>query len=308
MNRATLLVALLALAPVGPVSAQVKLEAALPDGVRTIKTVTHSRQVLTIAGMELPTEADSTSTTRQTVEPRAADGTRRVRHKGEAMTLRIAAPGGMNLNFDSSKPEEKAEVAAFQPLVDAYRALAKAEVVYVVDKAGKLASVEEPRHLLTTLPQSTADQIRDELDPAELKKSWEREAARLPDLPVNKGDRWKRSEVLPIGSGQSMQLETYYEYVGTTEKAGKTYDQINVLVTSVRYEIDDKSPLPVRSVRSDLKVESCTGSLLLDRATGVLTDSTMALRIKGNLTLSINGMELPSVLDLSIDLSVENRP
>ena len=123
----------------------------------------------------------------------------------------------------------------------------------------------------------------------------------LPDKPVNKGDRWQRTRVLHAGAGQILTFETYYEYAGTMEKGGKTLDKIDSFIGGVTYTLDPNSPLPLKLLKSDLKIDSSMGSVLFDREKGQIVESTSATRITGPITFSVNGQELPAKLDLTME-------
>jgi hypothetical protein len=131
--------------------------------------------------------------------------------------------------------------------------------------------------------------------------------SRLPEKPVKVGDRWQRTEVMDIGSGQTLTYEVYYEYAGTVEKAGKTLDKIAILAGEVKYAVAD-GPLPFKVTSSDLKVDSSMGYLLFDRAAGLIVELNDRQKISGPLTLNINGMDLPSTVELTLESSSISAP
>jgi hypothetical protein len=111
----------------------------------------------------------------------------------------------------------------------------------------------------------------------------------------------------PTG-GQTLTLETRYEYVGTEEKGGKTLDKITLKTTKVAYAMDPntKSPLKVKS--SDLKVTASEGTILFDRQAGSIFESVSKIRIEGDMKTEINAMELPAKLDLTIENKTTLQP
>ena len=70
-----------------------------------------------------------------------------------------------------------------------------------------------------------------------------------------------------------------------------------------RYAIDPNADSPLKVLKSDLKIESSEGSLLLDTAAGSVVESKSVTRIKGDILFTANGTELPSKLDLTLDTS-----
>ena len=123
----------------------------------------------------------------------------------------------------------------------------------------------------------------------------------LPDKPVNKGDRWQRTVVMDIGAGQSLTFETYYNYGGTVQKDGKTYDKIESFIGGVTYSLDPNSPIPLKLLKSDLKIDSSMGTILFDQEKGQVAESSSTTRITGPMTFSVNGQELPGKVDLTLE-------
>ena len=60
--------------------------------------------------------------------------------------------------------------------------------------------------------------------------------------------------------------------------------------------------------KSDLKVESSEGTILFDREQGCVVESRDKTQIKGSMTFSAGGMELPGQLELSIQTNVQLQP
>jgi hypothetical protein len=302
MKRLALACPLLVLTLAVAAHAQTQLENKLTEGVRTTQTVTHVHQLLTIAGMEVPTDADAKSMDRETISPRAADGSVRVEKKNQAFVFKLALPGGMAVGFDSAKPETaKTDNAALQPVLDGLHAVAGSTYTVVYGKDNQIASVEGVDKIIAAAPPAAAETVKQQFSVEKMKREAKQELARLPDGPVKKGDRWMRSEVSDIGAGQTLTFETYYEYQGTVEKDGKTLDKIGIFMASVKYALGPDSPIPLKVVSSDLKVEQSVGSFLFDRATGDTVEGSNTIRIVGPLTFSVNGMELPGKLDLTME-------
>ena len=142
-----------------------------------------------------------------------------------------------------------------------------------------------------------------------IKQRFEQEHGNLPDVLARPGESWERTEVLEIGSGQTLSFKKKYNYVGTEKKGNKTLDKITSKVTEVEYKMDPNANSPLKVVKSDLKVASSEGTILFDREAGHLVSSKGKTQIKGDMmTYSFNGAEIPGALDLTIETDTELQP
>lgn len=303
MKPATRLTVLAAVCLVaGSAAAQVQIAPKPPAEKVVTDTRFQVNQVLKIAGQEVPTSVDSKATV--TTEPPKAgtDGLQRVITRTDKMWIKIQAPG-LDLTFDSAKPDDaKSDLPQVQGLIGFFKAMSGAPYTLVLNGKGELTAVEGVDQIVAKAPADAADLVRAEYSLEKLKREVAQEALPLPDKPVNKGDRWQRTEVQDIGAGQTLTLDTFYEYAGTVEKDGKTFDKVNIFVNGVKYAQADGALNGVKVVRSDLQVAGSSGHYLFDRAAGRVTERATNTRITGGMTMDINGMELPATLDLTLDI------
>lgn len=282
--------------------AQVKLTRKLPEGKRTQITSSHTDQKLTIAGQEVPTLADSTTTESYTYGKPEADGTVKVAVKNEAMTYALKAMGNTLAEYDSAKPDQaKIGAPQLQPILDGFKAINGKTYTQIFDKAGKLKSVEGVDALLAGL----APEAKMALERGYSKEAQEKEAKkdldRVPDRELKKGDKWQVTDVQNIGGGQTLTFEMFYEYQGAIEKDGRTLDKISIYAATVKYAQADDPNAQLKVVNSDLKIESSTGMLYFDREKGEVVEISTSVRITGPMTFSVNNMELPGKLDLVME-------
>src|SRR5687767_12311562 len=85
-------------------AAQTQLTFKRVEGSTVSKTTSKTHQVLSIAGMDFETDADSQTTTRSVVGKPADDGSVRVDTKTESLVVKLNIQG-MKVDFDSAKPE-----------------------------------------------------------------------------------------------------------------------------------------------------------------------------------------------------------
>ncbi|HEU4753320.1 MAG TPA: DUF6263 family protein [Armatimonadota bacterium] len=303
MRRLLFAIPILAFCIQAGAQAQVKLERKRPEGPVVTRATTKMHQVLTIAGQNVETNVEAEERTRATASKPAADGSIRVEEKTESVKLNLDTPAG-KLEFDSTKPAASKNE---NPMLDAIQNAMKARVgksyTYVFGPDGKVKAVEGTEKVIQSAPGDVQEILKQELDPERLKRRLNQDLALLPEKAVNKGDRWQRTVTMDIGAGQTLTFTEYLEYQGTVEKDGKTLDKISVYTGEVKYDLDPNSPLPVKVTHSDLKIDSSSGTVLFDRESGQIVENSGAVRIVGPMTFSVNGMELPGKLDLTIDMS-----
>ena len=127
-------------------------------------------------------------------------------------------------------------------------------------------------------------------EPSRLKAKFEQAIHNFPDVPARTGEPWERTEILEI-NGKTFTVRKKYEYRGTEKKGDKTLEKISSKVLEVKYDQDPKGKLPVKVVKSDLKVESSDGTMLFDREEGHVVSASDRIRIKGNMTYSGGGVD-----------------
>jgi Family of unknown function (DUF6263) len=293
-------------------SAQVKLEYKYSEGSSSrAKTSTKVEQTLTIAGMDIDTKAVSAVVTSTSVDKRRADGTLPVNQKTESIKTEIELPGGVKINIDSADPDAKIDNPQLAFLGDLYKVMAGATHTFILDNNGKVKLVEGNEKLLAKLEgldPKAASLIKGPLQTETIQRSFEQSHGNLPDTPVRQGETWERTEVSDLGAGQTLTFKKQYEYLGTVEEGGRTLDKIGVKATSVIYAMDPAADSPAKVEKSDLKIESSEGTILFDRASGEAIKSNDKTRIKGDMTLKIGEMELPSKLDLIFESSTALEP
>ena len=303
---------LLAMAFSQAARAQVKLEYKFPEG-KTFKYKKTSKmhQALTINGMEIPTDVDTTTVVLESVGKTRSDATVPIELKNEAFRVELSTFGGLNLTYDSSMPNAKIENEQLAFLGDVFKLAGETVYTVVLDAQKKVKAVEGVEKLLEKadkLEEKAKAQVRGQFDADKFKKNFEQSHQNLPDVLARPGESWERTEVLDAGGGQTITFRKKYEYVGTEKKGDKILDKITSKATEVKFSMDPNAESPLKVTKSDLKIESSSGTILFDREAGCVVDSKEKFQIKGNMTFSIQGMELPGELDLTTDNHVELLP
>jgi len=281
-----------------PAYSQVKLERKIQEGTTyTASTQTQIEQKLTIAGMDTDTNVDTRAKSKATVGKRDGLGMLRVHEKVESLQVNMSAQG-QQYTFDSTNPDNKGD-SALEFVRDIHKAIAGSVTTIVYDKNNRVHAVEKDENLFGALPEQAQQLVNGQIDPEQLKKTANEELDKLPTDPVEKGEKWVRTENANFGAGQLMTFQTEYTYQGTIQKDGRTLDKITSKITSVKFDLQD-SPLPLKLKGSELKAAESEGTMLFDRELGRFVESTSSTRITGDIAFTLNDMELPSKLDLKM--------
>jgi Family of unknown function (DUF6263) len=292
------------------VQAQVKLEYKFPEGTKlTYKSTSKTHQVLTLMGMGLESGQDATIVKSRTVGKKRSDSTLPIEDKIESLRVELSFPGG-NLVYDSSDPNLKIDNPALAFLGDIFKLTSQSVITIVLDEHKKVKAIEGAEKLIEKadkLDPRAKDAIRSSLEPEKLKAKFVQEHASLPDVLARPGEPWERTEVLEEG-GQSFTFRKKYEYLGTEKKDGKTLDKISTKATAVDLKQDPESKAPLKIIKSDLKIESSDGTILFDRDAGCVVNADGKTRIKGPLTISANGTEIPGDVDLTLESHTQLQP
>jgi hypothetical protein len=281
-------VGLLALVGSQAAQAQVKLEYKYPEGkTLTYKTTTKTHQILTINGMEIPTDAEEMVVGSQAVGKRRGDSSLPITSKVESLRAELALPGGINITFDSSDPNAKIENEQLAFLAEVFKLASEIAYTVVLDEQNKVKAVEGTEKILEKadkLSPQGRDAIRTRLQADKLKTQFEQSHRNLPDVLARPGEPWERDETMDIGGGQTLAFHKKYEYAGTEKKGDKTLDKITSKATEVKYSMDPDSPSPLKVTKSDLKIDSSDGTILFDREQGCIVEAHGKTRIKGSMT------------------------
>jgi len=289
------------------VHAQIKLKHKFPEDRKTTNNnYVKVEQILTLAGMEIPTNSEQNITTTEINGKRKADGRLESKHKISSLqaTLNVV---GMELRFDSANPDAPPPGTQLDAVLDLFKAIAKSDWTVIYAKDNHVLSVKGSEDALDGLSDELRATAEAQLDSEYLVNQSNQELKVLPDEPVKVGETWTREEYMQFDAYQSMTFRTTYTYEGTVEKDGKTLDKITLKSTEVTYDMDDRSPSPLKIVDSELQIEEAAGTILFDRAAGMIVGSNDKKHIVGSLKCDANGNELPGKLDLTLTKTSNRR-
>ena len=292
------------------VMAQVKLEYKFPEGKKlTYKTTSRVRQVLAFMNnMDKESTVRETKVWTRSVGKHRPDSTLPIAEKVEFLRYDYTLPGGLKLSLDSSDPKLKINTPELRFLGDLFKLQSVIGYVLLVDGQAKVKAVEGTEQLKEKLGKFdstiTSEEFQSVIATDRLKGKFEQAIRSLPDVPAKTGEPWERTELLEI-NGKPFTLRKKYEYRGTEKKEDKTLEKISSKVLEIKYDQDPKTKLPLRVVKSELKVDSSDGSILFDREEGHIVSASERLRIKGSMTYSGGGVEQTVPFDLNFDTTTQ---
>ncbi len=280
-------------------AAGVVLQTKYPAGERLYELSTTTSQTVEHSGTEQSTQVTTTSVIRRTVSRRDAEGDLHVRYTYEAVKGQAKGPG-FEVQFDSSRPEAtRVTSPQIQPVADVWKALRGATYTLVLDARDQLKAIEGRDAIPTAARAALSEEA--------LRRRFTQERGMLPGREVRKGDRWSRQESRTIGPGSTLSMTTYYEYLGSEEKDGRTLDRISVFRTDPRLEVVRDPDAHGQLKSGDLRFEATSGTLYVDREAGQVIRMESSTRVVGPVKLDFMGTERPGRLDLTFSESIVPR-
>lgn len=294
-----------------PAHAQVKLEEKYPPGrVLKYKTVNRIQQVLTLNATPIESQSTQTVLSEESVGKQRDDATLPVTVAVESFKADLAI-AGLNVSFDSAQPAAKIENPQLAFLGDIFKLLSQIRYTLVLDQAKQIKAIEGTEALVEKaekMSDPAKQAIMGRVKAETLKEQHQQARGRLPEILVRPGESWERTETLDLDAGQTLTFRKKYEYLGTEKKGDKTLDKIGVAITQVTYAQDPAVPTPLKVTQSDLKVDSSSGTILFDREGGYIVLDKGTIRVKGGMTFTAGGQEIPAKLDLTIERETETLP
>lgn len=294
---------------VAAAQAQVELTIEYPENSRYATQIeSKTNQIMTIAGMDIETASTATMTVSSAILARAEDGTLRIDNRIETMQVQLDLPGGIQMKFHSDNPDAKASIEQLEPILAVLRATAKTPWTTVLDEDDNITAIEGKEKMLDALDADTAKSMQAQLEQEYLLDEANRALEVIPIDPIKQGDVWELDHEQRLEAGQTLNFHRRYEYAGTVERNGRTLDRITVTATTVTYSMDPNSTSPLKITNSNLAVAASEGEILFDRELGQIVENHDKVQVAGDMSFSINGMNLPGKLDLTMENTTKRQP
>jgi hypothetical protein len=213
----------------------------------------------------------------------------------ESMQMSLSHPGG-KFSFDSGNPDAGSD-PQLQFLSDFLRQLSKAEST---SKYGADGRARELTWKDGAFAQPN-EMFKNEVDPQTMVTSMNQEIDRLPGKSVEPGAVWTRTEVFPMGGGQTLTTDMEYKYVGPATVNGQSLEQITFRAVAVRLTVEPNPASPLEVKSSDLKVQESVGTMHYSPQAGRVIMTQHKLHVVGDLEVSVQGNELPGAVDFTIE-------
>jgi len=142
-----------------------------------------------------------------------------------------------------------------------------------------------------------------------VKKSALEALAFLPDEAVAAGGKWERKMTEPLGPLGSLSRTTSYVYEGNAKVKDKTVEKITfTAVVSYNAPATKEGDAPLQVKEGKLEVPSYKGTLYFDAAAGRLVQFETKMILKGALTLSVSGTNIPTDVQQEVSTRTELLP
>ncbi len=289
--------------------AQVVLKPKLqPKTKRVYHAQSTSKQILTLAGMDIETSSTQFVISENTIGEREADGTLRLVETNKKLQQEITIPG-VKVSFDSSNPDKKAPLPQLEPILELLRIISKAQVTLVYDNSDQVVKVEGINEVLKDLDPDLRKSVESQIGADIILASWKNRDQRIPAKAVAVGDKWQHTTVMHLEAGQKIGVKRQYTYAGTVKQGkGNILHRITTKSLAATLTQDPPEGSPTKITASKLKIAKGTGEILIDLKNGVIVSESDTTQMKGTLTMEVNGMSLDGSLDLTIATQLKLKP
>ncbi|MFN0021801.1 MAG: DUF6263 family protein [Pirellulaceae bacterium] len=262
------------------------------------KTSSKTTQKLTIAGQDGGTTSNTVIEQKTTNGKKDADGKLPITVDTSVLSAEISLPGGINIKFDGKNPDAKVETGGnpiAELVLEKLKGNAKMTTTVIMAKDNTVADVQG----IKADSGVSADDIKEE---------FAQQLKMLPSKPLKKGDTWEAEVKVNLGSGQIFTLKRKFTFEGETTKSTVDSTRKVLKITSVDSAVTfsvKEGGAPFKVSKSELKVDESKNVTLFDPAIGRTIESNSVLRVSGKIALSVNNMDLPGDLDLTLSSQME---
>ena len=278
-----------------------------PKTKRVYNSESNTKQILTLAGMDVETKSTQFSITEHALGARGDDGTLRLVQTIRKLQQETILPG-FKLTFDSSNPGKKAPLPQLEPMLDLLRVISKAKTTLVHNKLDQVIKVEGFKELIKDLDPAVRKNFSEQFDPKIILARWKNSNQRIPAKAVRIGDTWDHTSVMDLEAGQKISIKRRYSYTGTVKQGPYMLHRITSRSLEVGLTQDPPEGSPTKITASKLKIAKGTGEILIDLKQGIIFSDSDTTQMTGTLTIEINGMKLDGRLDLTIAVQTKIDP
>lgn len=274
----------------------------------TYRTVTKTKQEVSVAGQEIANTIEITATATQDVERKTEDEQFRV--KSTTKRIQVSSDFGQaggKYKFDSEDLEHEGGSVLSEALNPVFESLAGLEVTYTVSDIGEVRDISGYEEAMKAMLQGNPAGIGigGGASNDAFKSNISDGMPQLPKEAVKTGDSWEVPYELTMkGLGVFSGKRTY-----TLEKV-EDKDGHQVATISMDLEMEGSIDLkngPVK-ITGTFEVADSDAKYNLDLETGRITSSEMKFSIDGDLKTEINNQTIPSDIHQEQSVSTQKIP
>jgi hypothetical protein len=195
--------------------------------------------------------------------------------------------GGNRIAYDSTDEKQSQN-----PMTDFFKALLGLKLKLTITPKMEVKAVEGQDEFVKKLGQANPQMeplLKNILSAEALKQMAEPTWGALPDKKVDKGDKWeKKDSTLDLGPIGKYKTTFNYVYDGKDDKGR---DKISITSTLTYIKPDVKNGLPFTIKDATLASKEGSGVAYFDREKGRFVETTMKMKLEGDLTIEVGGME-----------------
>jgi hypothetical protein len=257
-----------------------------PKSVFYQELVTKTTQDMKVMGQEISQKQNQTFYLKWTAGDKK-DGNYVVTQEIIGLNMNINI-GGNTIAYDSTEEKQ-----AQNPMSDFFKALLGLKLTLTISPKMEVVKIEGQEDFVKKLGQANPQMeplLKNILSPDALKQMAEPTWGALPDKKVTKGDTWKKdNSVLDLGPIGKYTTNFTYTYDGLDEKT--KLDKISIKSELKYTKPDMKNGLPFTITDAELKSKDGTGEAYFDREKGRFKETTMKMKLEGDLTIDVGGMQ-----------------
>jgi hypothetical protein len=195
--------------------------------------------------------------------------------------------GGNTISYDSTEEKQPQN-----PMSDFFKALLGMKLKLTISPQMKVVNVEGQEEFIKKLGGTNPQMeplLKSILSKDALQQMAEPTWAALPTQDVAVGKSWSNSSTLNLGPIGSYATTFTYTYDGPDEKT--KFDKISIKSELKYTKPDTKNGLPFTIKDATLSSKEGTGVALFDKANGRFAESSMKMKLVGDLTIEVGGMD-----------------
>ncbi len=279
------------------VAAETPLRWRLTPGTRlNLQLAQTTRTQTTVKDSVTSVQIESGFDLQWTVERVDADGTMRLTQAFTRLWLKTVSPDGKSSAYDSASREEPAADA--QAIADAVRTLLRIRIGVSLSPRGEVLDVQrsaELESLLGNLPALAGWKAL--LTKEGMSRTLQQALGRLPETPVDIGDRWSGMREIQTPLGKIV-ATAEFTYEGATRDGDRVLERIGV-ATEVKPAGDPTSP----ATADKLPHQQLAGVYLFDAAAGFLAESNLTQTLQTEVPYAGGKIQVKTISKLRTEVT-----